>query len=459
MKNMLKEIADKSSGFVELRYHKRTTNSFEVQKGRVDVSNHAKIEGVGVRTLVDGSWGFASTSNLTTDGIKNAVEEARRNAKILSGDGNDLQLARGELSKEDYKGPGVDELKKMPLEEKLRNVINYESQLKARSSKISTAACRYKELIEEKVIVTSDGACASLTLAQPEVRISAIAEDNGERIVYGKSAGVSGDWKCLYHHPSLENMIEETAKTAVDLLKAKYPEGGKKTVILAPSVVGLLCHEAIGHTVEADFVRAGSVAQGKVGTRIGSDLVNMADSGCETISGYSTGNIPFDDEGVKTQTTTIIKNGILTSYLHNRETAHEFGVAPTGNARAWLYYNEPLIRMRNTYFLPGTSTLAEMIAGVDDGYLVEGASNGQADSNGEFMFGCSYVWRIQNGKKVQLLREAALSGIAFEVLQTVDAVSKEFRWDLGSGYCGKGQPAKVDAGGPYIRCKIHVGGR
>ncbi|MGE0173661.1 MAG: TldD/PmbA family protein [Oligoflexales bacterium] len=459
MKKLLKEIADKSSGFVELRYHKRTTNSFEVQKGRVDVSNHAKIEGVGVRTLVDGSWGFASTSNLTQDGIKNAIEEARRNAKVLSGNGNDLRLARGDLSQDDYEGPGVDKLRKMPLEEKLRNVINYENELKSKSSKITTAACRYKELIEEKAIVTSDGACASLTLAQPEVRVSAIAEDRGERIVYGKSAGVSGDWSCLYKHPALNNMIDDTAKTAVDLLKAKYAEGGKKTVILAPAVVGMLCHEAIGHTVEADFVRAGSVAQGKIGTRVGSDLVNMADSGCETIAGYATGNIPFDDEGVKTQTTTIIEKGILKSYLHNRETAHEFGVTPTGNARAWLYYNEPLIRMRNTYFLPGTSSLEKMIAEIDDGYLVEGASSGQADANGEFMFGCSYVWRIQNGKKVQLLREATLSGIAFDVLQTVDAVSKEFLWDLGSGYCGKGQPAKVDAGGPYVRCKIHVGGR
>ena len=78
--------------------------------------------------------------------------------------------------------------------------------------------------------------------------------------------------------------------------------------------------------------------------------------------------------------------------------------------------------------------------------------------NGEFMFGCSYIWEIKNGKKTNLLREATLSGIAFDVLQTVDMVSEEFQWDLGSGYCGKGQPAKVDAGGPYIRCMINVGG-
>jgi TldD protein len=224
-------------------------------------------------------------------------------------------------------------------------------------------------------------------------------------------------------------------------------------------VVGLLCHEAIGHTVEADFVKSGSIAQGKIGHEVASSLVTMADSGCETISGYAVGNLPFDDEGVATENTIIIKNGILNSYLHNRESAAEFGVKPTGNARAWLFNDEPLIRMRNTYLLPGNDNLSDMIAGIDDGYLVEGAGSGQADANGEFMFGTGYVYRIQNGQKVELLREATLSGIAFDVLRTVDAVSKEFRWDLGTGYCGKGQAAKVDAGGPYIRCKITVGGR
>ena len=250
----------------------------------------------------------------------------------------------------------------------------------------------------------------------------------------------------------------ETAKIAVDLLAAKYPEGGQKTVILSPAVVGLLCHEAIGHTVEADFVKAGSVAQGKIGQRVASDLVTMADSGNETIAGYAVGNLPFDDEGVETENTVIIDKGILRSYLHTRETAAEFGVQPKGNARAWLFNDEPLIRMRNTYLMPGTRHLADMIAEVDDGYLVEGAGSGQADANGEFMFGTGYVYRIKDGKKTELLREATLSGIAFDVLKTVDAVSQEFLWDLGTGYCGKGQAAKVDAGGPYVRCKITVGG-
>jgi TldD protein len=218
-------------------------------------------------------------------------------------------------------------------------------------------------------------------------------------------------------------------------------------------------HEAIGHTVEADFVQAGSVAAGKLGRRVGSELVTLCDSGTSEFYDGAGGTIPVDDEGVLARKATIIENGILTSYLHNRESAAKFGIEPTGNARAWEYSDQPLIRMRNTYLEPGATTLAEMIATTKDGYLLDGPRNGQADATGEFMFGVQEARRIRDGKLAELVRGVTITGIAFEVMQTVDAVSNEFRWDLGSGYCGKGQPAKVDAGGPYIRCTALLGGK
>mgnify|MGYP001591100239 CR=1 FL=1 len=115
--------------------------------------------------------------------------------------------------------------------------------------------------------------------------------------------------------------------------------------------------------------------------------------------------------------------------------------------------------MRNTYIEPGTSSLEEMIAGVEDGYLLDGAEGGQADATGEFMFGVQEAWRIRKGKKMELVRGVTISGTWIEVLSSVDAVSREFQWDLGSGYCGKFQPAKVDAGGPWVRCQAILGGR
>lgn len=461
MKSLLKELIADSSHYVELRYHKRSSNSFVAQKGRVDVANYSETVGVGIRVFYEGSWGFAATTGLTKSEIKKAIDEARTNALFLRDRIGKKQrsLAVGPFATEDYISSGFKELSGISLSEKMDKVIALEKELKNSSSKIETAKCRYNEIIEEKTIVTSDGASASLSIGQPEVSLSAIARSAGENIIAGKSAGVSGGWNCLYSHPALNNIVDSTSKLAIDLLKAPYAEGGKKDVILSPSVVGLLCHEAIGHTVEADFVKSGSVAQGKIDQMVASPLVNLYDSGMTEFTDFATGSIPFDDEGVLTENTCIIKDGKLVSYLHNRESADEFGVKPTGNARAWLYNDEPIIRMRNTYLSPGTSNLEDMIASIDDGYLVDGAASGQADSNGEFMFGCSHIWRIKNGKKVDLLREATLSGIAFDVMKTVDQVSKDFRWDMGAGYCGKGQPAKVDGGGPYVKCKIHIGGR
>ena len=461
MKQLLQHLIGKQQSYLELRWHRRVSNQFLATKGRVDVANHGVTEGVGVRALVDGAWGFAATADVGEAAIKRAITQAQANAALLAKarGKRHLELRAGKFSLRDVVGEGFAELNDIPISEKLGRVVQMEQELAKSSQRMHTARVRYTEYLEEKAIVTSDGAACSLQIAQPELSVAAIAEKDGQRATANKGAGVSGGWTCLFRHPTLNSVIDEVSKTAVDLLDAKHPDGGKKTCILSPAVVGLLCHEAIGHTVEADFVKSGSIAAGKIGQKVASSLVTMADTGCETIAGYAVGNLPFDDEGIETENTIIIKDGILNSYLHNRESAAEFGVAPTGNARAWLFSDEPLIRMRNTYLMPGKQKLATMISEIDDGYLIEGAGSGQADSNGEFMFGSSHVWRIKGGQKTELLKEATLSGIAFDVLKTVDAVSEEFQWDLGTGHCGKGQPAKVDAGGPFIRCEINIGGR
>jgi TldD protein len=187
--------------------------------------------------------------------------------------------------------------------------------------------------------------------------------------------------------------------------------------------------------------------------------VTLCDSGASEHVDGAGGTILVDDEGVPAGRTVIIEQGKLVSYLHNRESAARMGVSPTGSARAWEYTDQPLIRMRNTYIEPGSTTLEEMIATCKDGWLLDGPRNGQADATGEFMFGVTTARRIKNGKLGELVKGVTVTGNAFEVLGTVDAVSKEFVWDLGSGHCGKGQPAKVDAGGPYIRCRAILGGQ
>lgn len=454
-------LAAAPGGFVELRWHKKETRGISVEKGRVDNATASEHSGVGVRVLEQGTFGFASTDRLEKAAIVRAIGQARAAARASSRARRERvpDLPQVELARGRFDTPGVDATRERPIESALAMLLEVERGARASSSRVTSASTGYAEIFEEKGIVTSDGAKVWTRTVRPEFRVIAIAAKGGEMQRGAESVGVTGGWECLFEKSSPAQLADKAAQQAVDLLDAGYPEGGRTKVILSPALVGLLTHEAVGHTVEADFVASGSCAAGRIGTRVASDLVTLCDSGASEYHDGAGGTIHVDDEGVAAQRATVIENGYLRSYLHDRESAARYGVAPTGNARAWEYDDEPLIRMRNTYIAPGTSSLDEMIAGVEDGYLLDGASNGQADANGEFMFGTREAYRIVRGKKGPLMRGVNISGSAFDVLQTVDAVGADFRWDLGSGHCGKGQPAKVDAGGPWLRCDVLLGGR
>lgn len=456
----LRRLISKSPHFVEVRYHNRRARSLGMRKGELSDMSYRHYEGVGLRVLAAGTWGFASTSDLSPAGLERALGAAERMALQLADRkkektrlGSNALLARGT-----FLLPGYNELMDMPLDAKFDLVRKSEQDLAGRSQKIEAGACTYNEIFEEKIILTSDGADVLLRLVRPELRFAAFAADGSRHARGSESVGGTGGWECLFRHKSTEDYIDTAARDAVDLLSAPAGPGGRTQVILTPAMVGLLSHEAIGHTVEADFVKSGSVAAGKLGQKVASELVTLCDSGRSEFHAGAGGELPVDDEGILTKKSVLIDRGRLSGYLHNRESAAEFGVEPAGNARAWEFDDEPLIRMRNTYIEPGDDDLEDMIGGIADGLLVDGPEGGQADATGEFMFGAARVRRIVDGKPGESVQKVTISGNAFDVLGSVDAVSKDFRWDLGSGYCGKGQPARVDAGGPYLRCTVLIGG-
>lgn len=237
-----------------------------------------------------------------------------------------------------------------------------------------------------------------------------------------------------------------------------YPDAGEKTCIISGELTGMLAHEAVGHTVEADLVLGGSVAAHNLGKAVASPLVTMVDYAHTCLGAPTPLPIYVDDEGTPAKDAVLIQDGILTGYMNSRQTAQQFGMEPTGNARAYLFSDEPLIRMRNTAIVPGTSKLEDMIASVEDGYYFIDTNNGQADTTGEFMFGVCMGYEIKNGKLGRALLDTTISGVAFEMLKTVDMVGDTISWS-SSGFCGKKQPMPVGLGGPAIRCKITVGGR
>ena len=461
MQELLQQILSSAQGETELRYHKRTSLNLAVQAGRLESATSVVSSGVGVRVLRDGCWGFSSTGVLTRDAIENALKEASISAEKSSGSKSEKveALAPTPPAVGEFCAETDDPVEDHSTEEKLDLVVGLEEKIRGKSDQIVSAAVSFREMIDEKILVTTSGASARLYDVKPEFRVLAVAAKDGEMQTGFESSGVTGGWTDLFRYGSAEEMAENAAKLAVDLLSAGYPEGETATVILDPSLVGVLAHEAIGHTVEADFVQSGAITQGKIGEQVASELVTLADSGCVDTDPHAGGTLFVDDEGTPTREVVVIDRGVLRSYLHDRESAAVFGVEPPGNARAYPYSDAPLIRMRNTYLEPGEDSLDEMIAGVDEGYLMKGAGGGQADANAEFTFGVREAYRIRKGKVGELVRNATISGQGFEVLKSVDGASRDFMMHLGSGACGKFQPAKVDAGGPHIRCRAIVGGR
>ena len=461
LRRIMKEVVDFFDVLVQMRYHSRKTFKVSFINGKVKSIDSGTLAGLGVRVWVDGIWGFSSTTDLSKDGMFNTVKSALNAAKL--GKGLKEERVRelrnspvtGDLFVEENKP-----LDSVPIEEKIELVKKLDSQPRKMSDKVVSTNAMYMEMIDEKIIVTSYGTDVYYRDPKSDLRLSVVVS-NGNEMEFGYSSfGATGGWKELFRRYSSDEMIEEAVRIAIDKLGAKYAEGGDHTVVLHPSLVGVLAHEAIGHTVEADFVLSGSIVKGKLGEKVASDLITLVDDPNPNIEKGAAGILLVDDEGNETTKVTIIGNGILKSYLHDSETSALFNVGNTGNARAFTYSDEPIIRMRNTYIMPGESDPEEIISSTKSGYYLKGlGGGGQADANAEFMFGVLEAWKIENGKLVHPVREVTISGQAFDVLSSVDMVGNDFMFTLGAGYCGKFQPAKVDAGGPHLRCRVKIGGR
>jgi len=358
-----------------------------------------------------------------------------------------------------FAATGKDPLSKHSFEEKMAVVRETDKAVRKTKGIVSSTAL-WREFLDRKIIVSTDGARVDLQYCKPDFAVIAVAEGGGEKVRGAEACGVTGGWKELFRKGDHLEMAKAAVTQAQALAKAKHVKGERATVILDPSMVGLLSHEAVGHTVEGDFVLSGSVVKGKVGERVASDLVTLRDSGNPKEDPAAAGTIFADDEGTPCGAgTTVIEKGFLRSYLHDRETALSLGQPVTGNARAFEHTDEPIIRMTNTYILPGDWKDDEVVEDTKDGYLIKGAGGGQADANGEFMFMAQETYRVRKGVVGELFKSVTLSGQTFDLLKSVDAISRGFKFDLGSGFCGKFQAARVDGGGAFLRCQAILGGR
>lgn len=441
-----------------LRAHENRQRSAVLRNGSLVNSIRAESRGVSALVYKGGVYGFSSSPDYSKSGCDTVLKEAEKNAAFLS---SVSPRGTGAFPKAERKR--VETLRKIEDAEQkeiIDRIKEVDAYIASRCPGLKARSVGYREDSQEKIIYSSDMSSGRIVNPRAFISVSLSAEtkDGTTVSLYDAYGGRGSFYNNFTSVKWLFPLIDLLYMRLMDKKEGVYAEAGMKKVVLGGILSGMLAHEAVGHTVEADLVRGGSVAGPSLNKTVASPLVSLVDFAHTAFGKAAPLPVLIDDEGVPAEDAVLIKDGILTGFMHNRETAMEWGVKPTGNARAWSFSDEPIIRMRNTAVLPGKDKLEDIIASVDDGYYLTDTNNGQADLSGEFMFGVTMGYEIKKGKLGRAILDTTVSGIAFEMLRSVDMVSDTVIW-TSAGMCGKKQPIPVGMGGPQLRCTLMIGGR
>ena len=452
----INEIAVQKCGaeYAETRAQKLYKTRLTLKEDRVEAAKHGIENGVALRVLVNGAWGFASVGYLNAETLTSAVFDACKMAKMASTRlKTPIKLAETKIVKDRVRMKPKKNPSAISMEDKINTALKINKTILGYDKRIKSCTVDYLDLTGTNHFVNSEGTRIEEDKLYVWARITATAASKGVYTFSREEIGSTAGYEVFDTEPP-EMIGEKVAKRAVGQLDAKPPKGGKSPVVLGPNVVGVFVHEAFGHLAEADLALSGGVLANNLGKKIASDVVTFYDDG--TIDG-AFGSFRYDDEGVPTQKALLIKDGVVTGLMHNRETAQKFNAEPTGNARAENFRVEPIIRMRNTFMAPRDHSLEELVEGIRSGYYFKSFRGGQANLDGTFQVGIQEAYEIVNGEIGEPVRNASISGNTLETLFKVDAVGKDF--ELWPGRCGKGQTAFICDGGPHIRIKeVIVGG-
>lgn len=420
----------------------------------------------GIRTFINGGWGFNVMKNPDRNDIINGFLKAVKLAKLSES----LSKVKFKIRERDpiiksFKSTCKKKIEDIGIDEKIQLVLNHEKMASSYSSKIKNTHTLYLDGHYQDLIINSfnHNIVQDLTF----LRLNSIIYAQEKGIIQRSMNSIGGIGGFEIIETEAANLIsKKTAKEAVDLLYAKSPIGGKFIVIMDPKLTGTFIHEAFGHACEADLVlNRESILEEKIGKKIAMDEIEIIDNpimgqGRKFKLSYDLYGCYFiDDEGTPSQETIIVENGILRNYLHSIETSSRMGVLPNGHGRAHSCCKKPQVRMGFTHLMPRDWELEEIIEDTKNGILCEGVKYGYTDSTtGNFQFKCKFSYKIDHGEKKNLMRGVSLSGMALEVLNKIISIGKTM--DYSDGVCGKGgQTVRVCNGGPYIRVKdIIVGG-
>ncbi|MCC4832997.1 MULTISPECIES: metalloprotease TldD [unclassified Shewanella] len=460
LQDYLNIIHQHNIDFSDLYFQGSRHETWALEDGIIKEGSFHIERGVGVRAITGEKTGFAYADEITPAALQSAAEAARGIA--LAGQEHKVHAFKRHTTHSLY--DSADPIAAMEEAPKIKLLKETDAYIRSLDSRIIQVVVSLSGVHEEILVAASDGTLAADIRPLVRFNCSVILEDNGKRERGSAGGGGRHDYSVFMVNddaglPVCFQFAREAVRQAQVNVNAIDAPAGEMPVVLGNGWPGVLLHEAVGHGLEGDFNRKGSSAfSGKVGQKVASELVTVVDDG--TIADRR-GSLSIDDEGVPTQKTTLIENGILKGYMQDKLNARLMGEATTGNGRRESYAHLPMPRMTNTYMEAGDSTPEEMIKSVKKGIYAPNFGGGQVDiTSGKFVFSASEAYLIENGEVTDAIKGATLIGNGPEAMSQISMVGNDLALDQGVGVCGKdGQSVPVGVGQPTLKLdSLTVGG-
>lgn len=443
--------------FADVYFEYTINNSIMMEDGIIKSSAISVSMGVGIRSLKGDQTGYAYSENLD---LKPMLHAARTAAAIAaSGNVKTLNVDKFNEKRPPNHYKIMHSISDMDIAEKIKMIQRAEKIAHECDKRIEKVTVTLADTIKFVQVATSDGIILRDTRPMFRMNVLCLAQE-GDNIQQG-SAGVGGrvGTNFLDKTDHSMDMAKKAAYRAILLLNAKQAPSGLLPVVLGPAQSGILLHEAVGHSLEADFNRKGTSAySGRIGETVASELCTIYDTG--TIE-HDRGAVNFDDEGNPARENVLIENGILKGYMHDRISAAYYKTPFSGNGRRESYADYPLPRMTTTYLANGRSWPEEIIRSVKKGVYCESFSGGQVDiSNGDFVFVPTVAYMVEDGKLTYPIKNFTLIGNGPDAMSKVTMTGNDFAFSEGVWTCGKdGQNVPVGVGLPTtLISELTVGG-
>ncbi len=452
LERVLASALRRGGDMAEVFAEDRRSSSAVLDDRRVEELASGRERGAGVRVVDGDTTGYAHTADLSQAGLLAAAEVAAAVAR--AGGGGTRTVALGPVASAGDRSlvdpAAVDKGRKLEL------LARADDAARAAGGAITQVQVSYGDSRRRVLVATTDGVHVEDDQVRTRLSVSCVATgDTGMQTGYESVARTEGFE--VFDRVAVEDLAQVAANRALRKLSARPAPSGELPVVLAGGSGGFLFHEACGHGLEADhIVKDASVYTGRVGEQVASPLVTLVDDG--TVAG-EWGNFAFDDEGRPAARNVLIQDGVLTDYLWDWLRARKEGRTSSGNGRRQSYQHLPMVRMTNTFLLAGTEDPEELVAQTPRGVYIAKLGGGQVNTaTGDFVFGTSEAYLIEDGRITAPLRDANVIGNGPDILRRIDAVATDFA--MMPGTCGKdGQSVPVGCGQATLRVTgITIGG-